>query len=72
MRHQLQNSDERWRAFGYYNARINFTDWLHFSAKYAFDYYRTRLYDSDLGNGVGITSVTQQTNDGMSRGAKLL
>ena len=68
VRHQLQNSDERWRAFGYYNARINFTDWLHFSAKYAFDYYRTRLYDSDLGNGVGITSVTQQTNDGMSRG----
>ena len=40
---QRHNSDERWRAFGYYTARINFTDWLHLSAKYAFDYYRTRI-----------------------------
>ena len=37
---QRHNSDERWRAFGYYGAKINFTDWLHLSAKYAFDYYR--------------------------------
>lgn len=33
--HQRQNSDERWRAFGYYSMKINFTDWLHLSAKYA-------------------------------------
>ena len=31
--HQRQNSDERWRAFGYYSMKINFTDWLHLSAK---------------------------------------
>ena len=28
--HQRHNSDERWRAFGYYSTKINFTDWLHF------------------------------------------
>lgn len=31
--HQRHNSDERWRAFGYYSTKINFTDWLHLSAK---------------------------------------
>ena len=41
--HQRHNSDERWRAFGYYSTKISFTDWLHLSAKYAFDYYRTRV-----------------------------
>lgn len=29
--HQRHNSDERWRAFGYYSTKINFTDWLHLS-----------------------------------------
>ncbi|MFR3549520.1 MAG: TonB-dependent receptor domain-containing protein [Coprobacter sp.] len=48
VRHRYQNSDERWRAFGYYAARVNFTDWLKFSAKYAFDGYRTRIQASDL------------------------
>lgn len=48
VRHRYQNSDERWRAFGYYAARVNFTDWLKFSAKYAFDGYRTRIQTSDL------------------------
>ncbi len=47
--HQRQNSDERWRAFGYYSMKINFTDWLHLSAKYAFDYYRTRVQKHQWG-----------------------
>lgn len=40
---QFQNEDERWRAFGYFGMKVNFTDWLHLSSKYAFDYHRTRL-----------------------------
>ena len=63
---QRHNSDERWRAFGYYNAKINFTDWLHFSAKYAFDYYRTRVQSTDLSNGIGKT-IENITDDRMSR-----
>lgn len=48
--HQRHNSDERWRAFGYYSTKINFTDWLHLSAKYAFDYYRTRVQNTNAGD----------------------
>ena len=44
---QRDNYDDRWRAFGYYNLKLNFTSWLHFSGKYMFDYYRTQLFDSD-------------------------
>ena len=33
-RHRFKNSDERWRAFGYYSANLNLTDWLKFNAKY--------------------------------------
>ncbi len=65
---QRHNSDERWRAFGYYNAKINFTDWLHFSAKYAFDYYRTRIEDTNAGDGInGESSLALITNDEMNR-----
>ena len=65
---QRRNEDERWRAFGYYNAKINFTDWLHFSAKYAFDYYRTRIEETNGGDGInGESSLAMVTNDAMDR-----
>lgn len=64
---QWHNSDERWRAFGYYNAKINFTDWLHFSAKYAFDYYHTRIQNTNGGNGYDVSLVSQITDDSMDR-----
>lgn len=54
---QRHNSDERWRAFGYYSTKINFTDWLHLSAKYAFDYYRTRVQNTNGGDGINHESV---------------
>lgn len=66
VQNQRHNSDERWRAFGYYNAKINITDWLHFSGKYAFDYYRTRVESTDLSNGIGKT-IANITDDGMNR-----
>ena len=66
---QRHNSDERWRAFGYYTARINFTDWLHLSAKYAFDYYRTRIESTNAGDGINNESTPSTiTNDEMNRG----
>lgn len=74
VRHQYQNSDERWRAFGYYAANLNLADWLKFSAKYAFDYYRTRLQSSNLSLGdQAISSKIQHwsekvTTDDMQRG----
>lgn len=66
VQNQRHNSDERWRAFGYYNAKIKITDWLRFSGKYAFDYYRTRVESTDLSNGIGKT-LNNITDDGMSR-----
>ena len=74
VRHRYQNSDERWRAFGYYAAKLNLTDWMKFSAKYAFDYYRTRLQTSDLSlgdqaiAGNGESWQEKLTTDNMSRG----
>lgn len=74
VRHRYQNSDERWRAFGYYSANLNLTDWLKFNAKYSFDYYRTRIQTSDLGLGDQAISTPDQsweemlTNDNMQRG----
>ncbi|MCD8043837.1 MAG: SusC/RagA family TonB-linked outer membrane protein [Tannerellaceae bacterium] len=66
---QFRNEDERWRAFGYYGMKVNFTDWLHLSAKYAFDYYRTRLQNTDGGGGTGgETKPGDITNDHMTRG----
>lgn len=55
--HQRHNSDERWRAFGYYSTKINFTDWLHLSAKYAFDYYRTRVQNTNAGDAYNNETV---------------
>lgn len=57
VRHRFKNSDERWRAFGYYAANVNITDWLKFQGKYAFDYYRTRIYTSDLSLGQNAVTV---------------
>ena len=48
IRHQLQNSDERMRAFGYFSANADIQPWLKFQAKYAFDYYRTRIQETNL------------------------
>lgn len=73
-RQRFKNSDERWRAFGYYAANLNLTDWLKFNAKYSFDYYRTRLETSDLSLGDGAISTdgtgweTKLVNDNMTRG----
>ena len=65
---QRHNSDERWRAFGYYGAKINFTDWLHLSAKYSFDYYRTRVENTNAGDGINKEAIPSAiTNDNMSR-----
>lgn len=49
--HSRKNSDERWRAFGFYGLTLTFNDWMNLQAKYAFDYYRTRIEESDLGRG---------------------
>lgn len=73
-RQRFKNSDERWRAFGYYAANLNLTDWLKFNAKYSFDYYRTRLETSDLSLGDGAISTdgtgweSKLVNDNMTRG----
>ena len=65
---QYQNSDERWRAFGYYSAKINFTDWLYLSGKYAFDYYNTTLFSSNMTNGTKYNKIEDFKEDGMSKG----
>ena len=74
VRHRYKNSDERWRAFGYYGANINLLDNLKLNAKYSFDYYRTRLQTSYLSLAYQAittgTSTWQEkiTPDGMQRG----
>ena len=74
VRHRYKNSDERWRAFGYYGANISLLDNLKLNAKYSFDYYRTRLQTSDLSLAdQAITTGTSTwqekiTTDGMQRG----
>ena len=66
--HQHGNSDERWRAFGYYSLKLNWTDWLQLSGKYAFDYYHTRVELTNAGDGIqGESHVTEITNDSMDR-----
>lgn len=64
---QHRNSDERWRSFGYYNLKINITDWLTLSSKYAFDYYRTNIFEANLSNGTKTPSLTDITEDQMIR-----
>lgn len=72
-RHRLQNSDERWRAFGFYGISINFNDWMQLHTKYAFDYYRTRIQETDLGLANNVltnqnsTWQEQMHDDKMSR-----
>lgn len=70
VRRRYQNSDERWRVFGYFGAKINVFDWLNFSAKYAYDYYRTRIKTTDLGlayNAIGEDWASKITDDSMNR-----
>ncbi|WP_455584759.1 SusC/RagA family TonB-linked outer membrane protein [Bacteroides sp.] len=50
--HQYTNYDERWRAFGYYSIKLNFTPWLYGTAKYAFDYYHTNIEEINRTNGI--------------------
>ncbi len=52
------NMDERWRAFGYYSMKLNFTPWLYGTAKYSFDYYHTNIEDISRTNG-----IEDQTNE---------
>lgn len=44
---QRTNMDDRWRAFGYQTLKLDFTDWLHASGKLAFDYYSTKIEETD-------------------------
>lgn len=61
---QLSNLDDRWRAFGYYSMKINFTPWLHATAKYAFDYYRTKIEDTNRTNGTSEIVLQDRFNKG--------
>lgn len=68
VRNRLKNSDERWRAFGFYGLTITFNDWMHLQTKYAFDYYRTRIEETDLGLAInaisnGATTWQEQMHD---------
>ena len=73
IRHQMQNSDERLRAFGYFSANVDVKSWLKFQAKYAFDYYRTRIQETNLSladQAITTNEGTWQsklTEDSMSR-----
>lgn len=51
IRHRFQNSDERWRGFGFYSLSLDINPWAKVVAKYAFDYYRTRIEETNLGLG---------------------
>lgn len=74
IRHQMQNSDERLRAFGYFAGNLDIKPWLKFQTKYAFDYYRTRIKETNLGladQAITTGDDTWQsklTEDGMYRG----
>lgn len=50
--YRYSNMDERWRAFGYYTLKLDFTPWLYGTAKYAFDYYHTNIEEIDRTNGI--------------------
>ncbi len=52
--YQYSNQDERWRNFGYFSMKMNFTSWLYATAKYGFDYYRTRIDDMNRSDGMKI------------------
>lgn len=71
--HRFRNSDERWRGFGFYSLNLDLNPWAKVVAKYAFDYYRTRIEETNLGLGdQAITTgddtwQSKLTNDVMSR-----
>ncbi len=50
--YQYTNMDERWRAFGYYSLRLDFTPWLYATGKYTFDYYHTGIEEMNRTNGI--------------------
>lgn len=50
--YQYSNMDERWRAFGYYTVRLDFTPWLYATGKYSFDYYHTGIEEMNRTNGI--------------------
>ncbi len=50
--YSLDNEDERWRSFGYFSAKINFTPWLFLKGKYAYDYYHTSIQEINRTNGI--------------------
>lgn len=50
--YQYSNMDERWRAFGYYTLKIDFTPWLYATGKYTFDYYDTSIEEMNRTNGI--------------------
>lgn len=50
--YQYDNMDERWRAFGYYTLKIDFTPWLYATGKYSFDYYHTGIEEMNRTNGI--------------------
>lgn len=50
--YQYSNMDERWRAFGYYSVKIDFTPWLYATGKYSFDYYDTSIEEKNRTNGI--------------------
>ena len=50
--YQYSNMDERWRAFGYYTVKIDFTPWLYATGKYSFDYYDTSIEEQNRTNGI--------------------
>ena len=73
VRHQRQNSDERFRGFGYFSANLDLASWLKVQARYAFDYYRTAIRATDLSLGDqaidtdGTGWASKLTLDNMSR-----
>lgn len=62
---QRDNYDDRWRAFGYYSLKLNFTPWLYMTGKYMFDYYRTQIQDTDRTDYKNFPNV-DVTNDEMT------
>ncbi len=50
--YQYDNMDERWRAFGYYTVKVDFTPWLYATGKYTFDYYHTTIEETNRTNGI--------------------
>jgi len=66
IRAQYPNEDQRSRAFGYFNLKLNLADWLKFSFKQAMDYSRTKIENMDRGSGIGINENNPETGDSYS------